>query len=160
MNALLVEERSSRWCFRLHCGNVVWDQSRNSVQFGILFPPILGRLGKMAVLHGKITTFNAKFLEFKSIEHTDWRFSPEFHADLSRYTEMLVHWTCYKNLNLFAAILPPLAQGPKILTREIWVQPMKSYTNPLRFAGVIREKPILSKYILRCHASLTAYKKI
>jgi len=30
--------------------------------------------------------------------------------------------------------------------------PVKFYLNPLRFAGVISEKPILSKYILRYHA--------
>ena len=29
---------------------------------------------------------------------------------------------------------------------------VKFYLDPLRFGGVIREKPILSKYILRCHA--------
>jgi len=30
--------------------------------------------------------------------------------------------------------------------------PVKFYSNLLRFAGVIREKPILSNYILHCHA--------
>jgi len=30
--------------------------------------------------------------------------------------------------------------------------PVKFYPDPLTFAGVIREKPILSKCILRCHA--------
>jgi len=30
--------------------------------------------------------------------------------------------------------------------------PVKFYLDPLRFAGVIREKPILIKYILRCYA--------
>jgi len=30
--------------------------------------------------------------------------------------------------------------------------PVKFYLEPLRCAGVIREKPILSKYISRCHA--------
>jgi len=30
--------------------------------------------------------------------------------------------------------------------------PVKFYPDPLRFAGVIREKPILSKYILHGHA--------
>jgi len=29
---------------------------------------------------------------------------------------------------------------------------VKFYPDPLRFARVIREKPILSKYVLRCHA--------
>jgi len=29
---------------------------------------------------------------------------------------------------------------------------VKFYTDSLMFAGVIHEKPILSKYILRCHA--------
>jgi len=34
--------------------------------------------------------------------------------------------------------------------------PVKFYWNPLRFAGgVIREKPILNKYTLCCHASDT-----
>ena len=31
-----------------------------------------------------------------SIEDTDWGFLPEFHADLSRYKEMQVHCTRYK----------------------------------------------------------------
>jgi len=30
--------------------------------------------------------------------------------------------------------------------------PVQFYQDPSRFAGVIREKPILSKYILDCHA--------
>jgi len=30
--------------------------------------------------------------------------------------------------------------------------PVKFYLDPLKFAGVIYEKPILSKYILRCQA--------
>jgi len=29
---------------------------------------------------------------------------------------------------------------------------VKFYPDPLRFAGAIREKPIFSKYILRCRA--------
>jgi len=29
--------------------------------------------------------------------------------------------------------------------------------DPLMFARLIREKPILSKYILHCHACMTAY---
>jgi len=49
---------------------------------------------------------------------------------------------------------PPFC-APLVLTREIRVQPthaVKFYRDRLRFAGVNREKPILSKYILRCHA--------
>jgi len=40
-------------------------------------------------------------------------------------------------------------QGAKFLTREIWVWPtyaFEIYPDPLRFAGAIREKPIMSKY--------------
>jgi len=53
-------------------------------------------------------------------------------------------------MHIFAAIL-----SAKILTREIWVRPTYAcefFPDPLRFARVIREKLILSKYILRCHA--------
>jgi len=53
-------------------------------------------------------------------------------------------------------LLPPfcaaLAQGAEILTREIWVRPVKFHLDPFRFAGVIREKPILSKHTLRYSA--------
>jgi len=42
--------------------------------------------------------------------------------------------------------------------------PLKFYPDPLRFAGVIRKKSILSKYILRCHAyiglCMAAYRGI
>jgi len=55
--------------------------------------------------------------------------------------------------------LPPfcalLAQGAKILTREIRLRPtyaVKFYADPSLFAEVFRENPILSKNILRCHA--------
>ena len=41
----------------------------------------------------------------------------EYHADLSRYSEKLLH--CIRSPTLFAAILHRLAQGAKILTREI-----------------------------------------
>jgi len=50
-------------------------------------------------------------------------FLPEFHADLSRYKEKLVHCTNYKTPIFFAVIFTPLAQGAKILTREIWDRP-------------------------------------
>jgi len=50
----------------------------------------------------------------------------------------------------FSAILCPLVQDATILTREIWVRlyyRVKFYSDSLRFAGAIREKPILSKYM-------------
>ena len=42
-----------------------------------------------------------------------------------------------------------LGQGAEIFTREIWVRPTYAceiYPDSLRFAGAIREKPIMSKY--------------
>ena len=48
-------------------------------------------------------------------------FFPEFHADLSRYKEMRIHYTHYKKHP--PPFYAPLAQGAKILTREIWVRP-------------------------------------
>jgi len=40
------------------------------------------------------------------------------HDVLSRYKEMRVRCTPYKNSRLFIAILRPLVQGVKILTRD------------------------------------------
>jgi len=79
-------------------------------------------------------------------------FLPEFHADLSRYKEKRVH------CSLPATKHPPFGRHfalmrPRAPTLEIWVHPIhtpvKCYPDPLRFAGVIREKPILSKYVLQ-----------
>jgi len=82
-------------------------------------------------------------------------FLPDFHAHLSRYYEMRVHYTRCKKLTPFSPpFCAPLAQVAKILTRcEFCLhKPVKFYMDPLRFVGVIREKPIVSKYILCCHA--------
>ena len=43
----------------------------------------------------------------------------EFHADLSRYKETRVHCTRYKTPTFSPPFCAPLAQGAKILTREI-----------------------------------------
>jgi len=80
---------------------------------------------------------------------------PEFRADLSRYKEMQVYCTHYKNAHLSPQFCTPLAHGAIILTQDFYIglhKPVKFYPDPLRFAGVIREKPIFSKCILRCHA--------
>jgi len=51
-------------------------------------------------------------------------FLPELHAKLSRYKEMRVRCTRCKKTRTFS---PPfcalLAQGAKIIAREIWVRP-------------------------------------
>ena len=61
-----------------------------------------------------------------------------------------------KTLTLFHRLFcTTLAQDVKILTQDLssaYIMPVKFYPDPLRFAGVIRKKLILSKYILRCHA--------
>ena len=94
----------------------------------------------------------SKFFYWGSIEHTDWRYLPEFHADVSSYKEKRVYCTRYKKTPTF---LPPFCacftRGTKILTREIWVWPTyacKIYLDLLRLARVIREKLILSKILM------------
>ena len=81
---------------------------------------------------------------------------PEFHADLSRYKEMRVHCTRYKkNPTVFTAILRPFGPGRQNFCIRFDIglhMPVKFYLDPLRFAIVIREKLILSKYILHCQA--------
>ena len=78
-----------------------------------------------------------------------------FHADLSRYNEMRVHCTRYKTPTLSTAILRPFGPGRQNFNARFHVslhKPVKFYPDLLRLAGVIREKPIFSKCILRCHA--------
>jgi len=69
-------------------------------------------------------------------------FSPEFHADLSRYKEMRIHCTSYKKTStLLTASLRPFGPGRKNFnTRSDFGlhTPVKFYLDPLRFAGVIR----------------------
>jgi len=53
----------------------------------------------------------------------------------------------------FAALLHPFGPGCQDFNKwDLSLMPVKFYLDPLTFTGVIREKPILSKYISRCHA--------
>ena len=107
---------------------------------------------KMAIL-GQNHSHKEKFSELfyqGSIEDTDWH----FFAQISCRSVPLQRKTNSLPVTKHALFSPPFC-APLVLTREIWVQPthaVKFYRDRLRFAGVIREKPILSKYILRCHA--------
>jgi len=83
-------------------------------------------------------------------------FLPEFLADLSHYKEMRVHCTCYKKIpTLFHRHFAPLGPGCQNFNTRFQFglhTPLKFYLDPLRFAGVICEKPIFSKCILSCRA--------
>jgi len=49
-------------------------------------------------------------------------FLSEFHTSVSRYKEMRVHCSCYKQHPRFSPpFWAPLAQGAKILTHVIWI---------------------------------------
>jgi len=78
---------------------------------------------------------------------------------------MWVHCTRYKNMHLFRRHFAPLwPRAPTFqhVRFEFGLRtPMKFYPDPLRFAGVIREKPILSEYnvALSCIWCMTAYSK-
>jgi len=74
---------------------------------------------------------------------------------MPRYKEMQVQCNCYKKLPPFTAILRAFGPGRQNFNTRFYVglhKPEKFYPDALRFAGVIREKPIFSKYILRRHA--------
>ena len=62
----------------------------------------------------------SELLNEDSIEDSDWRFVPEFHADLSRYKEMQVHCTCYKNAT-FHRILHPFGLGRQNFNTRFYV---------------------------------------
>ena len=88
-------------------------------------------------------------------------FFPEFHADLSRYKEMRVYCTHYKKTpTLFTAILRRF--GPRRQNFNTSFQfglhtPVKFYPDPLTFAAVIREKPILANAyyaVMHLHVSV------
>jgi len=67
---------------------------------------------------------------------------------------MRVYCTRYKKLHLLPPLCALLAQGAKIyhVRFEFGLDmTVKFYCDALWFAGIIGEKPILSKYILRCH---------
>jgi len=60
-----------------------------------------------------------------------------------------------KNPTVFTAILHPFGPGRQNLCMRFEFglhMPVEFYLDPLRFAIVIREKLILSKYILHCQA--------
>jgi len=60
-----------------------------------------------------------------------------------------------KTPTLFTAILRHFGPGHQNFSTRLEFglhTPVKFYTDPLRFAGVTCEKPILSKYILHWHA--------
>jgi len=59
---------------------------------------------------GKITPLRENFQNSSILRFNRGHrltFSPEFHADLSRYKENQLHCVSYKNIHLFAAILLP-----------------------------------------------------
>ena len=106
---------------------------------------------------GKITSqgkiFRILLLRFSRAKHR-LMFLPEFHADLSRYKESDFTVPAKKHPHLCRYFAPLWLRAPKFwrVTFEFGLyKPVKFCPGPLRFAGVIREKPILNTCILRCH---------
>jgi len=77
---------------------------------------------------------------------------PEFHADLSSYKKQLRCTRYKKTPTFFAATLRLFGPGRQNFNTWDLTSACKILSGLLSFAGIIREKPILSKYILRCHA--------
>jgi len=105
-------------------GSLRQVEKRTSWPVGLWHGELL-KQPKMAVW-GKITPLRVHF-QNSSRFNTGQRltFSPEFHADLSRYKEMRANslYPLQETPTLLTPILRPFGPGRKILTREIWLRP-------------------------------------